>query len=35
MEGSWILETNTMMNLILQRLGAVPYKTYRIYERAL
>jgi hypothetical protein len=35
MEGSWILETNTMMNLILQRLGAVRYKTYRIYEKAL
>jgi hypothetical protein len=34
MECSWILESNTMMNLILQRLGAVPYKTYRVYERA-
>jgi len=35
MEGSWILETNTMMNRILQRLGMVRYKTYRVYEKAL
>jgi hypothetical protein len=35
MEGSWILETNTMMNLILQRLGMVRYKTYRVYEKPL
>lgn len=35
LEGSWILETNTMMNLILQRLGATRYKTYRIYEKSL
>jgi hypothetical protein len=35
MEASWILESNTMMNLILKRLGAIPYKTYRIYEKVL
>lgn len=35
MEGSWILETNTMMNQIIERLGARRYKTYRIYERPL
>ena len=35
MEGSWILETNTMMNLILQRLGMLRYKSYRVYEKPL
>ncbi len=35
MEGSWILETNDMMNRILERLGGVKYKTYRIYEKNL
>jgi len=35
MEGSWILENNTMMNLIIERLGGVRYKTYRIYEKTL
>jgi hypothetical protein len=35
MEGSWILEVNTMMNRIIERLGATRYKTYRIYEKAL
>ncbi len=35
LEGSWILETNTMMNLIIERLGGVRYKTYRIYEKRL
>jgi GNAT superfamily N-acetyltransferase len=35
MEGSWILETNTMMNRIIERLGGRRYKTYRIYEKAL
>ncbi len=35
LEGSWILETNTMMNLIIERLGGVRYKTYRIYEKVL
>jgi GNAT superfamily N-acetyltransferase len=34
-EGSWILETNDMMNRILERLGGVKYKTYRIYEKNL
>lgn len=35
LEGSWILESNTMMNQIIERLGGVRYKTYRIYEKAL
>lgn len=35
MECSWILETNVMMNRMLERLGGDRYKTYRIYERAL
>jgi GNAT superfamily N-acetyltransferase len=34
-EGSWILESNTMMNRIIERLGARRYKTYRIYEKGL
>lgn len=34
-EGSWVLETNTMMNRILRHLGMQRYKTYRIYEKAL
>ena len=34
-EGSWILETNDMMNRILERLGGIKYKTYRIYEKNL
>jgi len=34
-EGSWILETNEMMNRILERLGGNKYKKYRIYEKIL
>jgi GNAT superfamily N-acetyltransferase len=34
-EGSWILESNTMMNRIIERLGGQRYKTYRIYEKPL
>jgi GNAT superfamily N-acetyltransferase len=34
-EGSWILETNTMMNRIIERLGGRRYRTYRIYEKSL
>ncbi len=34
-ESSWILESNTMMNRILARLGARRYKTYRIFEKPL
>lgn len=34
-EGGWILEDNQPMVNGLQRLGFVPYKTYRIYERPL
>lgn len=35
MEGSWILENNTMMNQIIERLGGRKYKTYRVYEKGL
>ncbi len=35
LEGSWILETNTMMNQIIERLGGKKYKTYRVYEKTL
>lgn len=34
-EMSWILESNDMMNRIIERLGGTVYKTYRIYERPL
>jgi GNAT superfamily N-acetyltransferase len=32
-ELSWILEDNTPMRKIIEALGAVAYKTYRIYEK--
>lgn len=34
-EGSWILETNDMMNRALAMLGMEVYKKYRIYEKVL
>ena len=34
-EMSWILESNDMMNRIIERLGGVVYKTYRLYEKPL
>lgn len=34
-ELSWILEDNALMNRPLLDIGAKPYKTYRIYEKAL
>jgi len=34
-EMSWILESNDMMNRIIERLGGNIYKTYRIYEKPL
>jgi GNAT superfamily N-acetyltransferase len=34
-EMSWILESNDMMNRIIERLGGEIYKTYRIYEKPL
>lgn len=33
LEMSWILESNTGMRNILERIGATPYKKYRLYER--
>ncbi|KKO56465.1 N-acetyltransferase [Serratia sp. TSA_130.2] len=35
LEMSWILETNTGMRTILERIGAVPYKRYRLFEKTL
>jgi len=32
-ELSWILEDNIAMNRIIEALGAIPYKTYRIFEK--
>ena len=34
-ELSWILEDNMPMRRIIEALGADPYKTYRIYEKAI
>ena len=34
-EMSWILESNDMMNRIIERLGGTIYKTYRVYEKPL
>jgi GNAT superfamily N-acetyltransferase len=34
-EMSWILESNDMMNRIIERLGGKIYKTYRIYQQPL
>ncbi len=34
-ELSWILEDNVPMRRILEMLGAVPYKTYRLFEKDL
>ncbi|WP_411914271.1 GNAT family N-acetyltransferase [Pseudocitrobacter cyperus] len=35
LEMSWILESNTGMRTILEKIGAKPYKRYRLYEKAL
>lgn len=35
LEMSWILESNTGMRNILERIGAEPYKSYRLYEKHL
>lgn len=34
-EMSWILESNDMMNRIIERLGGHIYKTYRLYQKPL
>jgi GNAT superfamily N-acetyltransferase len=34
-EMSWILESNDMMNRIIERLGGKVYKTYRVYQKPL
>jgi GNAT superfamily N-acetyltransferase len=33
-EAGWILENNAAMTNAIQRIGFVPYKTYRVYDRA-
>lgn len=35
LEMSWILESNTGMRTILEKIGAEPYKRYRLYEKNL
>ncbi|QBR49026.1 N-acetyltransferase [Erwinia sp. QL-Z3] len=35
LEMSWSLESNTGMRTILERIGAVPYKRYRLFEKTL
>ncbi|MDF7662521.1 N-acetyltransferase [Erwiniaceae bacterium L1_54_6] len=35
LEMSWILESNTGMRTILEKIGAEPYKRYRLYEKQL
>ena len=34
-ELSWILEDNLAVQAVIRTVGAVPYKRYRIYEKAL
>lgn len=34
-ELSWVLESNDLMNRPIRLMGANPYKTYRLYEKAL
>jgi len=34
-EASWVLEGNYLMNNAIREMEAVPYKTYRIYEKAI
>jgi GNAT superfamily N-acetyltransferase len=34
-EMSWVLEENVLTRRMLERLGAAPYKTYRIFEKSL
>ena len=34
-EFSWVLEDNMPMRKIIEASGAIPYKTYRIYEKLL
>lgn len=35
LEMSWILESNAGMRNILEKIGAIPYKRYRLYEKNL
>ena len=34
-ELSWILDTNLPMRKMIEAVGGIPYKTYRVYEKAL
>ena len=35
LEMSWILEENTAMRRVIEGVGGMVYKTYRIYEKAI
>jgi hypothetical protein len=34
-ELGWVLEDNAAIQRIIEAVGAMPYKTYRVYERAI
>ena len=34
-ELSWILERNDKVRHVIEMVGGVPYKTYRLYEKAI
>ena len=34
-EASWILEDNALMRVPIERVGGEPYKTYRLYDKAI
>jgi hypothetical protein len=34
-ELGWVLEDNAAIQRIIEAVGGVPYKTYRVYEKAL
>jgi GNAT superfamily N-acetyltransferase len=34
-EASWILEDNTLMRAAIEKIGGDPYKTYRLYDKAI
>jgi hypothetical protein len=34
-ELGWVLEDNTAIQRIIEAVGAIPYKTYRVYEKAI
>ena len=34
-ELSWILERNDKVRHVIEMVGGIPYKTYRVYEKAI